>query len=46
MYAQLGERDKAFEALNDAYENREFALLGIKVDPRLDPLRDGPCNET
>jgi TolB-like protein/Tfp pilus assembly protein PilF len=42
MYAQLGEKDKAFEALNDAYENREFGLLGIKVDPRLDPLRDDP----
>jgi TolB-like protein len=42
MYAQLGEKDKAFEALNDAYENREFGLLGMKVDPVLDPLRDDP----
>jgi TolB-like protein/Tfp pilus assembly protein PilF len=42
MYASLAEKGKAFEALNDAYENREFGLLGIKVDPRLDPLRDDP----
>ena len=41
-YAQLGENDKAFEALNDAYQNREFTLPKIKVDPLLDPLRDDP----
>ena len=42
IYAQLGEKDKAFEALNDAYENREWRLPGIKVNPLLDPLRDDP----
>lgn len=41
-YAQLGEKDKAFEALNDAYENREFTMRWIKVNPLLDPLRDDP----
>ena len=42
IYAQLGEKDKAFEALNDAYENRESTLLSMKVNPQLDPLRDDP----
>ena len=42
MYSQLGEKDKAFEALNDAYDNREWRLTRIKVDPLLDPLRDDP----
>ncbi len=41
-YVQLGEKDKAFEALNDAFENREFTLRWIKVNPQLDPLRDDP----
>jgi TolB-like protein len=40
IYAQLGEKDKAFAALNTAYENREFGIQSIKVDPLLDPLRD------
>ena len=43
IYAQLGEKDKAFEALNDAYENREWRLpTGIRVNPLFDPLRDDP----
>ena len=39
IYAQLGEKDAAFEALNRAWEGRESSLLGLKVDPYLDPLR-------
>jgi serine/threonine-protein kinase len=39
IYAQLGETDAAFEALNRAWEVRESSLLGLKVDPYLDPLR-------
>jgi hypothetical protein len=35
----LGETDAAFEALNRAWEVRESSLLGLKVDPYLDPLR-------
>ena len=42
IYAELGEKDKAFVALNKAYENRESDLLPIKVDPLLDPLHDDP----
>jgi serine/threonine-protein kinase len=39
IFAQLGEKDAAFEALNRALEVRESRLLGLKVDPYLDPLR-------
>jgi hypothetical protein len=41
-YAALGEKDEAFAALNKAFANRETLLAGIKVDPRLDPLRSDP----
>jgi len=39
FHAQLGEKEKAFDELNKAHENREFYLVLLKVDPRLDPLR-------
>lgn len=39
VYAQLGEKDAAFEALNRAWEVRESNLVGLKVDPYLEPLR-------
>jgi TolB-like protein/Tfp pilus assembly protein PilF len=42
FYAALGEKDKAFAELNQAYENRDNLILRLKVDPRLDPLRDDP----
>jgi len=41
-HAALGEKDEAFAALNKAYENHEYGILLLKVDPRLDPLRDDP----
>ena len=40
IYAQLGDKDAAFEALNRAWEVRDSSLLGLKTDPYLDPLRD------
>ncbi len=40
IYAQLGNEEQAFEWLEKAYEERD--LVGIKVDPHLDPLRDDP----
>jgi tetratricopeptide (TPR) repeat protein len=40
FHAALGEKDKAFAELNKAYENREFFIMLLKVDSRLDPLRD------
>jgi tetratricopeptide (TPR) repeat protein len=38
----VGEKDKAIAALKDAYEKRNYRIIYIKVDPRLDPLRDDP----
>jgi Flp pilus assembly protein TadD len=40
IYAQLGDTDAAFDALNRAWEVREYGLLGLKIDPSLEPLRD------
>ena len=40
FHAALGEKDKAFAELNRSYENREYFMTLLKVDPRLDPLRD------
>jgi serine/threonine protein kinase/pimeloyl-ACP methyl ester carboxylesterase/tetratricopeptide (TPR) repeat protein len=37
--AELGEKDQAFAELNKAYTNREYFLVWLKVDPRLDALR-------
>ncbi len=39
---ELGEKDKAFAELNKSYENREYFMILLKVDPRLDPLRSDP----
>jgi serine/threonine-protein kinase len=39
IYAQLGDKDAAFEALNRAWEVRESRLLDLKTDPYLDSLR-------
>jgi len=38
-HVELGEKDKAFAELDKAYEDREFFMTLLKVDPRLDPLR-------
>ena len=42
VYTGLGEKDKALEWLNKAYEDRNFWLSSIKGDPRLDGLRSDP----
>ncbi len=39
IYAALGEKDKAFAALDRAMEERSDWLAFLKVDPCLDPLR-------
>lgn len=41
-YAQLGEKDKAFEYLEKAYARRELWIANLQVEPRLDRLRDDP----
>lgn len=40
FHAALGEKDKAFAELNRSFENRDYFIAVVKVDPRLDPLRD------
>ena len=39
IYAGLGDRARAFEWLERAYECRSWGLLWLKVDPSLDSLR-------
>jgi len=42
IYAQIGDKDRAFAALDRAYEIKDAGLLSMKVDPFLDPLRSDP----
>jgi len=39
LYTGLGERDKAFEQLNKAYEERSGWIIYLRVEPQFDPLR-------
>ena len=41
-YAALGDKDAAFAELEKAYQQRDWFLPRMKVDPYLDPLRDDP----
>jgi Flp pilus assembly protein TadD len=40
IHVGLGDRGRAFEWLEKAYEERSDLLVYLKVDPRLDPIRD------
>jgi hypothetical protein len=42
IYFGLGEREKAFEWLEQAYEERDAALSWSKVLPELDSARSDP----
>jgi serine/threonine protein kinase len=42
MYAELGEKDKAFRWFDTAYQERDLLLLGLKTDYSLDPIRSDP----
>jgi tetratricopeptide (TPR) repeat protein len=41
-YAQLEDKDRAFAALDRAWQIRDSGLLWMKVDAMLDPVRDDP----
>jgi TolB-like protein/DNA-binding winged helix-turn-helix (wHTH) protein len=41
-YAALGERDRAFEWLEKAFEDRDTSIVSLKVDPACDNLRSDP----
>ncbi|HXF49758.1 MAG TPA: protein kinase [Verrucomicrobiae bacterium] len=40
IYAGLGDKDTAFDWFEKAFEERSQALVFLKVDPHVDPLRD------
>lgn len=42
MHMRLGDTDRAFEWFNKAYVERDFYLIYLKVDPRLDCIRSDP----
>jgi tetratricopeptide (TPR) repeat protein len=43
IYSGLGDKDKAFESLERAYEDRSIVSVAfIKTNPMLDPLRSDP----
>jgi len=42
LYADLGDKDHAFQWLNIAYQERDFYLIGLKTDFLLDPLHSDP----
>ncbi len=39
IYGAMGEKDKAFDLLEDAFRKKDSALLYLAVDPIFDPLR-------
>jgi len=42
IYAQLGDKERAFAYLEKAYHERYDVITGLKVDPLLQPLRSDP----
>ena len=42
LYVGLGDKDRAFEQLNKAYDDRAGFILYLNVEPLFDPLRSDP----
>jgi eukaryotic-like serine/threonine-protein kinase len=42
LYVGLGDRDRAFDALNKAVDGRDEQVYQLRVDPRMAPLRGDP----
>ena len=42
VYAQMGDKDKAFEYVEKTFQRREHWMVYIEVDPRFDTIRDDP----
>lgn len=42
IYSGLGDKDRAFEWLNKAYDERSAQLVYLKINPMFYPLRDDP----
>jgi hypothetical protein len=41
-FAAMNEKDKAFDLLEKAFQERAISVLGIKVEPEYDRLRTDP----
>ena len=42
IYAGLGDKDRAFEMVERAYQERDSHLVDVSLDPRLDLIRTDP----
>ena len=42
MYATIGDKNKALEYLEKAYQERSYLIAMLQIEPQLDPLRDDP----
>jgi len=42
LYADLGDKDQAFQWLNTAYQERDYWLVGLKTNFLFDPIRSDP----
>ena len=42
LYAQLGEKSKALDSLEKAYEQRSLSMTELAIEPSFDPLRPDP----
>jgi TolB-like protein/tetratricopeptide (TPR) repeat protein len=42
IHAALGEKDAALKRLHQAFEERDIGMVQLKVEPRLDPVRQDP----
>ena len=42
LYANLGDKDHAFEWLNTAYQGHDMKLIGLRTDFQFDSLRFDP----
>lgn len=45
LYADFGDKDRAFQWLNTAYQEKDWLLTSLKTDYLLDPLRSDPRYE-
>jgi hypothetical protein len=42
LYIHWGDKEQAFEWLQKGYDQRDFFITQLKVDPIYDPLRSDP----
>ncbi len=46
LYAQLGEKTKALDSLEKAFEQRSLSMTEIAIEPAFDPIRTAPRFQT